>query len=251
MNYETQQNQSSNGHLPREVAARMIPVIRRMALRLARRLPSHVCVDDLVSAGLVGLVTAHRRFDEARGDDFDAYAETCIRGAMIDELRAQDPLSRDLRAHAKAASRAQQTFESKVGRAPTELEMAAAMGLDLAPYRRYTQKAAVGPAVSLDAGAGAEDAPIQVADAETLPADERLFEAERRASLATALEALPPRLRQVVELYYGEERKLRDIGAMLGVTESRVCQLQTEAVARMRAHCQRQGNTRRQVAMAA
>src|SRR4051812_20216500 len=92
---------SQSSPLPKDLAARMIPVIRRMACRLARRLPSHVCVDDLVSAGFVGLVTAYRRFDDSRGDDFGAFAEVRIRGAMIDELRALDPLSRDLRSHAK------------------------------------------------------------------------------------------------------------------------------------------------------
>ena len=89
-----------NGPLPQELAVEMIPVIRRIAYRLAKRLPSHVCIDDLISAGVVGLITAYRRFDPARGDDFRSYAELRIRGAMIDELRASDPLSRDLRAHA-------------------------------------------------------------------------------------------------------------------------------------------------------
>lgn len=82
-----------NGPLPQELAVEMIPVVRRIAYRLAKRLPSHVCIEDLISAGTVGLVTAYRRFDPAMGDDFCAYAEVRIRAAMIDELRARDPLS--------------------------------------------------------------------------------------------------------------------------------------------------------------
>jgi RNA polymerase sigma factor for flagellar operon FliA len=227
-----------NGPLPQELAIEMIPVIRRIAYRLAKRLPSHVCIDDLISAGVVGLITAYRRFDPARGDDFRSYAELRIRGAMIDELRASDPLSRDLRAHANRTLAARRTLESRLGRVASEVEIAQEMGLTLELFRSYSARAAVGPTVSLDAPTNGETA-LQVGDPDETPADERLLREQSKLSVRKAIEALPPRLRQVIELYYGDERTLRDIGSILGVTESRVCQLQAEAVQRMRAHCAR------------
>jgi RNA polymerase sigma factor for flagellar operon FliA len=226
-----------NGPLPQELAIEMIPVIRRIAYRLAKRLPSHVCVDDLISAGVVGLITAYRRFDPARGDDFRSYAELRIRGAMIDELRASDPLSRDLRAHANRTLAARRTLESRLGRSASEMEIVQEMGLTLEAFRSYSARAAVGPTVSLDAPINGE--PVLVGDPDEMPADERLLREQSKLSVRRAIEALPPRLRQVIELYYGDERTLRDIGSILGVTQSRVCQLQAEAVLRMRAHCAR------------
>jgi RNA polymerase sigma factor FliA len=213
----------------------MFPVIRRIAYRLAKRLPSHVCIEDLISAGTVGLVTAYRRFDAALGNDFRAFAEARIRGAMIDELRAVDPLSRDLRAHANRTRVAKRSLESALGRAATESEIAGELGLSLASYQTFSARAAVGPTVSLDAPTTGGTM-LQISDSEETPADERLVGEQAKDALRRAIEALPSRLRQVIELYYGDERTLRDIGTILGVTESRVCQLQSEAVQKMRAH---------------
>ncbi len=225
-----------NGPLPQNIAANMIPVIKRIACRLARRLPPHICVDDLMSVGFVGLVTAYRRFESARGDDFRAYAEVRIRGAMIDELRSSDPLTRGLRAHANRAAAARKTLEARTGGSADEVAVAAELGLSLEAYQGYATKSSVGGTVSLDS-APEGDLTMQLRDEGAVPADEQLHLEQSKRAAREAVEALSPRLRQVVELYYGSEMTLREIGEILGVTESRVCQLQGEALQKMREHC--------------
>jgi RNA polymerase sigma factor for flagellar operon FliA len=219
--------------LPENIAAGMMPVIRQIACNLARRLPRHVCVDDLMSVGFVGLVTAYRRFPSAQGDEFRAYAEVRIRGAMIDELRSGDPLSRGLRAHQNRAAAARRNVEARTGEAADEASIATEMGLSLDTYQSQAAKAAVGMLVSIDATTEGEPTMQLKDEAAALP-DEQLQLAEAKRAAREALEALPPRLRQVIELYYGSEMTLREIGEVLGVTESRVCQLQGEALNRMR-----------------
>jgi RNA polymerase sigma factor for flagellar operon FliA len=227
----------SAGPLPREIAVRYVPVIRQTALRLARRLPAHICVDDLIGAGFIGLVDAYRRYDPERCDRFDGYAEFRIRGAMLDELRSYDPLSRDLRALATRTAAATRSLEGRLGRAPTEAEVAAELGLELAAFQGYAARMAVGRTVSLDAPAEDGDLRMEIRDPSEEPADEQLLQAQAKRVLTMAVEALPPRLRQVLELYYGNQLTLRDIGGILGVTESRVCQLHAEAIRRLRARC--------------
>jgi RNA polymerase sigma factor for flagellar operon FliA len=221
--------------LPEDVAARFVPVIRQAALRVARRLPAHICVDDLVSAGFMGLVDAYRRYEPTRCDRFDAYAEVRIKGAILDELRSYDPLSRDLRALANRVAHATRELSNRTGHAPSDAEVAAELGMDLEAYRSAAARMAVGTPMSLDASPGGEDAPLEITDAVNTAADDMLLQAQSRAVLGNALEALPPRLRNVLDLYYKEERTLREIGAMLGVTESRVCQLHGEAIRKLRA----------------
>jgi RNA polymerase sigma factor for flagellar operon FliA len=210
-------------------------VIRQAALRVARRLPAHICVDDLVSAGFMGLVDAYRRYEPTRCDRFDAYAEVRIKGAILDELRSYDPLSRDLRALANRTAHATRELANRLGRAPTDQEVAAELGMDLDTYRSAAARMAVGTPVSLDASPSGDDAPFEVSDGVSSAADEQLLQAQSRAVLGGALEELPPRLRHVLDLYYREERTLREIGVLLGVTESRVCQLHGEAIRKLRA----------------
>jgi RNA polymerase sigma factor for flagellar operon FliA len=225
-----------NGPLPQSIAVGMIPVIKRIACHLARRLPPHICVDDLMSVGFVGLVTAYRRFESTRGDDFRAYAEVRIRGAMIDELRTGDPLTRGMRAHANRAAAAKKTVEARTGKAADGAAIAAELGLSLDAYHGYAAKSAVGGLVSLDSAADGE-LTLQLRDESAVPADEQLHLEQSKRAAREALESLSPRLRKVVELYYGSEMTLREIGEVLGVTESRVCQLQGEALQHMREHC--------------
>jgi RNA polymerase sigma factor for flagellar operon FliA len=221
--------------LPADVAARMIPRIHRIARHIARRLPRHIRVDDLVGAGCQGLVSAYARFDASRGEEFEAFAELRIRGAMLDELRAVDPLSRDQRANARRMAAATHALHARLGRAPAADEIAAELGITLEEYWERTTVAASGGTTSLDDEDAAPRAQIHDRSAE--PADELLSRKEEREAIRGALSALPPRLRRVLELYYGEGLTLRQIGDMLGVTESRISQLQTEAVRRIRELC--------------
>lgn len=221
--------------LPHEIAVRYVPIIRRVALRLARRLPSHVSIDDLVSAGFVGLVDAYRRYDTARCDCFEPYADLRIRGAMMDELRLYDPLSRDVRALAKKANAATRRLATRLGRAPTDVEIAAEVGVPLDAYRSCAALLSIG-SVSLDAPNGDAYDGMDLGDPSVISAVDEIALAESRRALVVAIDALPPRLRQVLRLYYGDELTLRNIGSLLGVTESRVCQLHAEAITRLRAY---------------
>lgn len=222
--------------LPEDLARRMIPVVRRVAHTLARHLPRHVRVEDLIGAGFHGLVAAYARFDPRRGEDFESYAEFRIRGAMLDELRASDPLSRDRRALAKQTAAAARAACSRLGRAATAEEIAAELGLPIEAY--WARLSAVANVVtdSLD-DADDERGPVQVLDTRVEPADEQLARRERHEAVRRAIAELPPRLAQVVELHFVEGVTLREIGARFGVTESRICQLVTAAVRLIREKC--------------
>ncbi|MEJ7733180.1 MAG: sigma-70 family RNA polymerase sigma factor [Polyangiaceae bacterium] len=220
---------SQTTHLSTETARQFAPMIRRAALRIARRLPSHVVLDDLMSAGYVGLLDAHRRFDPALCDRFEPYAELRIRGAMLDEVRCtHDTLSRDLRQLATRAAATRRRLETALGRHPADAEVAAALGIPCEAFHAHEARIAAAQ------GAGAPEEASCVADAAP-SAEVRMMHAETRRALRRAITLLPERMRGVVELYFIEELTLREIGARLGVTESRVSQLVSESLQRLRA----------------
>jgi RNA polymerase sigma factor for flagellar operon FliA len=210
--------------------ARYLPLVERVAARVARRLPFHVVRDDLVSAGVVGLLECVPRFDAARGERFEAFAEFRIKGAILDELRGADPLSRDMRRHLNDVRRATHRLEGELGRAPAEEEIAQALDLSLDAYRELLGKLGGHSVVSLT---DLEDGAVQLA-AETTDPYEDAVDGETRAQIAMAIETLPARQRQILWLYYFEEMSLKEIGALLGVTESRICQIHTQATRALR-----------------
>ena len=225
------------GPLPRRLADRYMGIVRRHAYRLARRLPSHVNVEDLVGAGYVGLADALNKYDRSGPDRFEAYADCRIRGAMLDELRSYDPLSRDLRDLNNRVVATVRTLTSELGRPPEEAEIAAAMGLPVPEFRARLAKLSFGGLVSLDTtGADGADG-FEVRDDGAESAESQLLRAERRQRLASAVNELPERLQRLLTLYYEQDYTLREIGEMLGVTESRACQLHAEAIVRLRAAC--------------
>jgi RNA polymerase sigma factor for flagellar operon FliA len=211
--------------------ARYLPLVERVAARVARRLPFHVVRDDLVSAGVVGLLECAPRFDAARGESFEAFAEFRVKGAILDELRGADPLSRDMRRHLNDVRDATHRLEGALGRAPEEDEIAQALGLSLDAYRELLGKLGGHSVVSLSE---LESGAVQLA-AETEDPCAEAVDGETRAQIAMAIETLPARQRQVLWLYYFEEMSLKAIGALLGVTESRVCQIHTQATRALRA----------------
>lgn len=228
---------ADHASLSPDLARTMTPTIRRIACRLAKRLPRHVRLDDLISAGFQGLVDAHARFDPQRGDAFESYAEFRIRGAMLDELRACDPLSRDRRALAKQTAAAVRTASVRLGRAPTAEEIAAELGISLKAYWERVSSAASVVTMSLDADEEGEQAVPQIQDPRGERADDRLEHEQRLAAVKRTIGELPPRLAQVVDLHFGEGLTLKDIGARFGVSESRICQLVSDAVRRIRESC--------------
>lgn len=218
--------------LTNEIAARYLPRIRRHAGRIARRLPRHVLVGDLVSAGFVGLVDAFMKFDPTRMESFEAYVDHRIRGAILDELRAHDPLTRDQRAFARRLSVARQTVANETGQAATEHELAARLGLPLETFRAQLERMSSTSARS-EATPYDEELLAASEPANDRP-DECVSARQERAQVAQAIDRLPPRQREVLRMHYEEGRTLREIGEVLGVTESRISQIHSEAVARLR-----------------
>lgn len=207
--------------------------VRIVADRLLAKLPPSVDRDDLIGAGVLGLLDAVNRYDPARGVMFKTYAETRIRGAMLDSLRDLDWAPRALRHRARELEQVTRTLEQKLGRAAEEEEIAQALGIRINEYREL-----------LNDLRGLNVTDLETDDEEHLrevPDDPALLplaqyeRTEMRARLATAVDRLPERERQVIALYYHEELTMKEVGAVLGLTESRVSQLHTQAVIRLRA----------------
>lgn len=213
-----------------ELLARGLPIVRRLAFRMARRLPPSVDVGDLIGAGSEGLLKAIASFDPGSSPRFESYAETRIRGAILDELRALDPMTRHGRQRFTEVARTIRRLEAQLGRHPSELEVAEALQMDLEDYRRLCVDLARGPALGALGAADPDDVEGTLDDPMT-----HLCEAELREQLSEAIRRLPERTQTVLMLYYQEECTQSEIGKILGVTESRVCQILGEGVARIRA----------------
>ncbi|WP_428501273.1 FliA/WhiG family RNA polymerase sigma factor [Pseudonocardia sp.] len=215
------------------LVAHYAPLVRGVAARIAVGLPASVDVADLVQAGVFGLLDAITRFDPGRGIRFESYAAQRIRGAMLDELRAQDWVPRTVRTRLREIDRARERLERGLGRSPANAELAAELGISTRDLLRLSQHRRL---VSVEAlrerrpGAVAEDV---VDDAAPDPAAAFALR-ETYRELAEAVLGLEERDRLVVQLYYVENRTLAEIGALLGVTESRVCQLHGRLVGRLR-----------------
>jgi RNA polymerase sigma factor for flagellar operon FliA len=213
-----------------QIAARFFPRIQKIARGIARHLPSYVDAEDLTQAGVVGMISALDSYDSTRCDRLEVYVERRVRGAILDELRALDPLSRDQRKDARAMQAATRAFEAENSRTPNEEEVASRTGLTLDRVRNVRERSMAITPDSLDERYGDTMADMSVAD----PLD-MLSMAETRDRLVTALTQLSDRQRVLLSLYYLEELSLKEIGQLMGVTESRVCQIHGEAVKKLRA----------------
>lgn len=213
-------------------AAKFFPYIEKVARRLARRLPAHVEIDDLVSAGVIGLMEAAERFDPKRVDRFEAFAEFRIRGAMLDDLRARDTLSRDMRRLSNELREATRKLESELGRTPDHAELAETLGLKVDELYTRQQKLSGSSVVGID-DAG-PDFLERTSDSSSPDPFELTSHREALARLVSGIDDLPEKMQQVLSLYYCESMNLKEIGQILGVTESRVCQIHGEATRRLR-----------------
>lgn len=232
---------TAQGMLDQEgVAARFGPMVRRAASQLAARLPANVEIDDLVQAGMIGLFDAMSRFEPGHGAQFETFAMQRVRGAMLDELRGSDWMPRSVRRSQREIERALHRAEQKLGRQPSEAEAAAEMGLPLEAYQQLLGEARGAQLLSLEDFGGDDEESLEARIAATGGDPAGALEDGRfRQALADAIERLPERERLVMSMYYEHDLNLKEIGAVLGVTESRVSQLHSQAVARLRTQMKR------------
>ena len=213
------------------------PLVRRLAHQMIAKLPANVEIDDLIQVGMIGLSDAMTRFDVAQGVQFETFATQRIRGAMLDELRGNDWMSRGDRRHQRSIEAAVHKLEQKLGRAPQESEIAAEMGMKLPDYQELLAKVRGTQLVFLEDMSGDEGdedfLDRHVADADANPLA-RLSDRKMREALVAAIENLPEREQYVMSMYYEHDMNLKEIATVLGVTESRVCQLHSQSIARLR-----------------
>ena len=209
-------------------AAEYLPFVQKVARRMSRRLPSHICFDDLVSAGVVGLLEAMERYDAAKVDDFTSYAEFRIKGSILDDLRRRDVMARDARIKSKQIESGICELRSELGREPEEHEIAEKLGYEVEELREKLQKLTPVRMVSID------DVNVEPGVSHNLSPFDKFAKKELIGRLAEAIRTLSERQQQVLHLYYREDLNLREIGEVLGVTESRVCQILSEATLRLR-----------------
>ncbi|WP_172117752.1 RNA polymerase sigma factor FliA [Halomonas hibernica] len=216
-----------------ELFTQYMPLVRRHALTLQVRLPASIELDDLIQAGTVGLLEALGRFDAAHGASFATFASQRIRGAMVDELRTRDWLPRSVRRAARAVDDAIRRLEQQLGRSPEESEIALALEMPLGDYQQLLNDTNSGQLLPFEELVADGGEPVSF-DVSNLPF-EKLLDEQQRQTLIAAIEALPEREKLLMALYYQEELNLKEVGAVLGVTESRVSQLHSQAISRLRA----------------
>jgi RNA polymerase sigma factor for flagellar operon FliA len=207
-------------------------MVRRTAMRFARRVPSHITVSDLIGYGWVGLMEAYQRADvDMPAGEFEAYALYRVRGAILDYLRSLDPATRELRRSSRKVADAIRTLTGQSGRAPEEDEIAVALGVSVDGYRDLLQRISTGGMARLEL-LDLDNLDVEGANEDV---DDGVGRRQLGAAVADAITDLPPKLQQILALYYQEDCTLREIGAILGVSESRVCQLHSDAMHRLRA----------------
>ena len=210
-----------------------LPIVHYEVRSLSARLPGHVALDDLTSAGLGALVAAARSFDPALGVPFGRYAARRIRGALLDELRSMDWASRSLRARAREREAHREALAGRLSREPREQELATSMGTSVQELRELRRDLHQSVVLRIDAVREDGEADALLPRTTATP-ESHVVERERRAYLLAAVDALPERLQAVVRGTFFEDRPIREVAEELGVTESRVSQLRTEALGLLR-----------------
>lgn len=227
-----------SGTLNRETyVTQYAPLVKRVAHQMLLKLPANVDVDDLIQAGMIGLMDAVERFEDDHGAKFETFASQRIRGAMLDELRAGDWLPRSVRRNQRTIESAITKLEHHNGRVPNEREIASELGMDLPQYHELLSDAKGAQLFyydESDVGEDSEDFLSRgVGDTSSDPAG-MLADKRFKLSLVAAIESLPDREKMLMGLYYEQDLNMKEIAAVMGVTESRVCQLHSQAVARLR-----------------
>jgi RNA polymerase sigma factor FliA len=217
-----------------DLLERYLPLVRLLARKLAARIGGAVEADDLVSAGTIGLVQALESFDLGRANSFATYASRRIHGSMLDELRRRDWVPRSVRAKARKLQRASGRFEAVAGRAPAPSELAAALEIDLPTYWSWKNTVDGAHQVSLDDCPSGDISELAITMTDHEGSLEGIEREEQVEQMAHALGRLPERERNVLVLYFYEELNLRQIAEMLNLTESRISQIRSAALNRVR-----------------
>ncbi len=215
------------------------PMVKRIAYHLAARLPSSVMVDDLIQAGMIGLLDASKNYDSTQGASFETYSSIRIRGAMLDELRRNDWAPKSVHRKNRDIMNAVKEIESTTGQDAKDDEIANHMGISLDEYYKILQDASTSKIFSLDElelDDGAVSRSVS-SNTRTEPL-EQLQREETKQLLANTIDTLPEREKLVITLYYNSELNLREIGSVLGVSESRVSQIMSQAIIRLKSRIQ-------------
>ncbi len=210
-----------------------LPLVRRIALRMLKHMPSNVLLDDLIQSGTLGLLDALRKYDTQQDTPLEHYASIRIQGAILDSLRSSDHLPRRWRQAQRQLAATVAREEQRLGRPPSASEMAEALAISLADFHALVLDDNTGRPVSLEDGQAEDYVQAGLCDASADPA--HLYaQADFRRELLAAMGILPPRERKTLELYYDKELTLKECGAKLGVTESMACLLHRKALVRIR-----------------
>jgi len=229
----TAEGKADKNHLLAEHA----PLVKRLAHQMKAKLPPSVEVDDLIQAGMIGLLDAVSRYEETHGAQFETYAVQRIRGAMLDELRSSDWLPRSMRQNMRKIEEAMNALQQRLGRPPNESEVAKQLKLSLTDYQELLNEGGGHQLVYYEDfhdGDGNEHFLDRYASDEEGDPLQTLMNSGFRSALIEAIEGLPEREKILMGLYYEQEMNLKEIGAVMGVSESRVCQLHSQAIARLR-----------------
>jgi len=237
-------HQGADTHTENALIEQYLPLVRTAVGRLAMTLPDHVDQDDLHSAGLVGLLQALRNYDPSCGTSFESYARVRVRGAMLDELRRMDWVPRTVHEKARRIQEVMSRLEQQVGGAPSETQMAAALNISVEEYNELLDEIRPAAFICLDAVASSESGENGnlyevVADPVENNPIEETSRRELKEVVLQRLKQLPKIQQQVLGLYYGEDLHLREIAEVFGLTESRICQIHSQAILSIRAYLQR------------
>jgi RNA polymerase sigma factor for flagellar operon FliA len=214
---------------------RHAPLVKRMAYHLLGRLPDSVQVDDLIQSGMIGLLEAARNYELGHGASFETYAGIRIRGAMLDEVRRNDWVPRSVHRRSRELSEAIRRLEARLGRDAQDAEVAAEMDIGLEEYYHMLQDVSGTRILSFDEIGHEDESGLEAMPSGDPEMTDSLQQEERSKELAQEIARLPEREQLIMSLYYGDELNLKEVGEVIGVTESRVCQIHSQALARLRA----------------
>lgn len=233
-----QEEQEIDEKLRHQLILDYSPLIRFVAQRIAARLPPSIEIDDLISSGVIGLMDAIEKYDPNMFNKFKTYAEFRIRGAILDELRSQDWIPRSVRNKAKVIERAHAELEQKLSRPATHKEVCESLGMEISDYHELVSRVKSVSLLYADEPFSGQDAPrknlLETIEHPSKTPQDQLDDKTEKSVLVEQIESLPHKQRLVLSLYYYEELNLKEIGKILNVTESRVSQLHTQAVERIR-----------------